>query len=100
MFVSQTYAILPPPHPVKSSLTGTLAVDVPKVNGFCRTDAESGGFKGRVGALIIALGCCLAVVTSGCGSGFSGSASGALQVSPGTVDFGDVSVGQLASSSV
>ena len=99
--MSQTYAILPSPRHVESALRDTLAADVPEVNRFgLRTGTEPGGLKGWFGALIIAPSCCLAMVISGCGSGFIGSTSGALQISPGTVDFGDVGVGQVASSNV
>ncbi len=44
--------------------------------------------------------CCLIFVVTGCGSGIVASPVGSLQISPGSVDFGAVSIGQSAKQTV
>ena len=56
--------------------------------------------NGRGRALILALACCLTIVTSGCGAGVSVPVGGSLLVSPNAVNFGNVPVGQEVDSSV
>ena len=54
---------------------------------------------GQLGrAMSFALACYLLAASAGCGSGIFGA--GVLQISPGSVDFGNVGVGQVADSSI
>ena len=48
----------------------------------------------------LVLTCGLLVALSGCGSGFHGASLGSLQITPNTVDFGSVPVGQSVSTGV
>jgi hypothetical protein len=57
--------------------------------------------KGRGRALLFALASCLTIAMSACGAGVSVPlGSGGLQVSPGTINFGNVPVGHEVDSSV
>ncbi len=61
---------------------------IPVVNRFC-------------GVVVALLAACLLATTSGCGyQGNTASANYGLVVKPGSIDFGDVTVGQLVNSSV
>ncbi len=50
--------------------------------------------------LFVILACCLVVALAGCGFSPSSSATGPLSVSPGSISFGAVPVGQTATSKV
>ena len=59
----------------------------PAVNRFC-------------GVVVVLLAACLLAMTSGCGYQGSASATYGLVVTPGSINFGDVTVGQLVNSTV
>ena len=73
---------------------GSLKFFVPLARGYL-------SFNGLWTVLAFAVACCLTLSTSGCGTSVSISTSqGFVQVTPGTVDFGDVGIGQSAVSSI
>src|SRR5271169_6123948 len=66
-----------------------------------RSGAKALRLRGLAKALLFALAFCLTIVASGCGSGaIDPDAGGGLVVSPGSVNFGNVLVGQEVDSSV
>jgi Abnormal spindle-like microcephaly-assoc'd, ASPM-SPD-2-Hydin len=100
--VSDIYAIF---------LLSGLGVSVPAVllkdasskrNGYpVRSGVKTLWLGGLGKALLFALACCLTIVVSGCGSGaIDPNAGGGVFVSPGSVNFGNVPVGQEVDSSV
>ena len=58
------------------------------------------GLSGSLTVLFAILACCLVVAVSGCGYVVNGSATGPFRVSPDTITFGGVPVGQTATSNV
>ena len=72
-----------------------------KLNGLRSRLGAEGLQSNRGGrALFLALACCLALVASGCGSGSKSATSETLQVLPGIIDFGTVTVGQSIDDTV
>ncbi len=70
-------------------------------NLFCTFKPSSIHMVSRVRLAIFSLlTSCLAIATLGCGYSANNASAGPLQVSPSVVDFGSVSVGQVALSSV
>src|SRR3979490_1718990 len=101
MFVFNIYKVFPFSCYVISASADTFEAEFTNLKGLrAQPGAKILRFN-RVGkALIVVLACCLTVVTSGCGAGVSKSVGGGLFVSPGTVNFGSVSVGHEADSTV
>jgi hypothetical protein len=84
-----------------SALAGFSEGAFSKQSGYrIRSGAKILLFRGLGKALLFALACCLTIVASGCGSGAIDPAGGGLLVSPNSVNFGSVPVGQEVDSSV
>src|SRR5271170_835551 len=101
MFLSSKYTILPSPVPTVSTTSRIFRAASRNLNRLLiRSSAENTGRDPWQTTFVFAVACCLVLVTSGCGSGVHGPALGRLQITPGTVDFGTVPLGQVANNSI
>ncbi len=101
MFLSSKYTIYASPGPTVSKPSRILYAASRNLNRLqTLPSAESTGCDRWQTIFAFAVACCLVLVIAGCGSGFHGPALGSLQITPGTVNFGAVAVGQVANNSI
>jgi len=98
VFVPSKYIVLPSPGPIVSTDSHmTHACSRRLVRPHISSRRWS---RGWCAVVALAVACFLVFGASGCGSGVSELLDGKLVVSPGTINFGSVPVGQKAESSV
>ena len=101
MFVSKIYAVFSFCYHLLLAPAGTFEGEFSnRKRLYFWSRAKIFQFSGWEKILIFALTCCSTILTSGCGAGISQSVGSGLLVSPGSVNFGTVPVGNEVDSSV
>ena len=96
--MSHIYAIAPFSGPVVLQTSKCELSKLKRLGIQPRTKCSR--FDRQIRFFILALVSCLAVLSTGCGSGLNAPDASVLLASPGNVNFGDVPVGQSVNSAV